>query len=311
MGQSKVKQIITKNENAETVTTPHTGIIASDTKSAADINIQTKKPETDTLVADSKLAINKPVKEPVVEQPTEATSKNKLSSTTEINGLLALARRQFENKQMSTPPGDNALETYQKILAKYPKNESAIAGIQKLHNTYVNWASFYLQRKEVGRAKNFYQKALVIDPSDAVSKANLQNIAKQEAMGTASAGTSNSVVLQDTTPPRVIQNLLATADQKMQQIDNDIKANKRNYKVYQEAQSAYQDVLKTQPQNQQAKQGLSSLKNYYANWAELQMNSRNYNIALFLYGQALSIDPGNAQLNQRIEQIRQLKSAAL
>ena len=101
-----------------------------------------------------------------------------------------------------------------------------------------------MQRNEVSRAKNFYKKALTIDPGDAVSRANLQAIAKQEATNSADVETSNSVALQDALPSREIQNLLNNAQQKMQQINSDISANKRNYKVYQEAQAAYQDVFK-------------------------------------------------------------------
>jgi len=95
----------------------------------------------------------------------------------------------------------------------------------------------------------------------------------------------------------------------MQQIETDIGANNRNYNRYQKAQAAYQDVLRSEPQNQQAKQGLSLLKNYYTDWAELQAKRKNYNIALFLYGQALTIEPGNSKIVQRIEQLLEHKKA--
>ena len=330
----KIKQIVTKDENEQTLTTPHAGIIASDSKRDTALDTQTKDnprpsagpsagPSTGLEVATgkTKAANNGQEKNPAQEQqanaqiPSKETSKDTTkkitSSTAEINGFLALAEHQFENKQLTTPPGDNALETYQKILSKQPENKSAIAGIEKLHATYVRWANHYLRRNEVDRAKSFYNKALSIDPSDAHSKTNLQNIAKQEAARAAAIAASKSIDSESSIPSKEIQALLSTAEQKMQQINNDIGENKRNYKIYQEAQVAYQDVLKVQPQNQQARQGLSSLKNFYADWAELQIKSQNYNIALFLYGQALSIEPGNVQINQRVEQIRQLKSAAL
>ena len=221
-----------------------------------------------------------------------------------------LAEYQFENKQLSSPSGDNALETYQKILAKHPNNQAAVNGVKKVHDRYLGWANYYLKQDDINRAKHFYNKALSIDPSDTIAIANLQNIARQEKEAANQvASASTSIALQDAIPPKVIDNLLISANQNMLQIKNDISENERNYKIYQEAQIAYQDVLRSQPQNQQAIQGLSTLKNYYTDWAELQMQSKNYNIALFLYGQALSIEPGNVQITQRIEQIRELKKS--
>ena len=118
----KVKQIIAKNENTETVATSHTGITATDTNSPADINLNTptKNSATGTVSDNTKLATNGPADTSLDEKlpKTKEADKEIVSSTTEINSLLALAEYQFKNKQMSTPLGDNSLETYQKILAK-------------------------------------------------------------------------------------------------------------------------------------------------------------------------------------------------
>lgn len=225
-----------------------------------------------------------------------------------------MADYQFENKQLSTPPGNNALETYQKLLIKYPDNKAATDGIKKVHDKYLNWANHYLQQKDLKRAKRFYTKAVSIDPNDSVAIAGLQNIARQEA-GTAENAIQTTTSLNSGTAQQAtkslsaIDALLVSAEQNMHQIVNDINANNRNYKYYQEAQTEYQHILQLAPQNQQALQGLASLKNYYVDWAELQIQTRNYNIALFLYGQALSIEPGNTQLSERIEEIRELKSS--
>lgn len=329
---------------------PGTGIIASDTETTVKIgsqaqnpkpisekNINTneqaneraneqtevvaiKKPEQKNKVLDEELAKNEQEYEKQLKaQQTEniktesSATENKSSvvSDAEITKLLVLAENQFENKHLSTPSGDNAIETYKKILAKHPNNKAAINGIKKVHDKYMSWANYYLKQNDTKRAKNFYNKALRIDPNNTVAIANLQNIAQQQAAvaETKTANTSNPVVLQDAIPSNIIQDLLVTANKKMQQIESDISSNKRNYRTYQEAQTAYQETLKSQPQNQQAIQGLSALKKYYANWAELQVQNKNYNIALFLYSQALSIEPGNAQITQRIERIRELKKS--
>ena len=227
-----------------------------------------------------------------------------------VNELLLLAEHQLENKRLSTPAGDNALETYRNILANDPNNKTAINGIKKVRDRYLNWANYYLQNNEVERATNFYNKALSIDPNDTVAITKLQTIAQQEAIPTTKfINESNTVVPQNNDQASPIQNLLVTAQQNMQQIEIDIGANNRNYSSYQAAQTAYQEILRAEPQNQQAKQGLSLLKNYYTDWGELQVQSKNYNIALFLYGQALAIEPENTQITQRIEQLLELKKA--
>ncbi len=338
-----VNQEVEKNETPEVapkpLTGPQTKIVASDTKNAVKIDTQIQNPvpiaeknisndeqtgiiasqksKEQNKILDEELAQNeqdyeKQLKaqktENIKNQSSPAEKKSSVATDAEINKLLVLAEYQFENKQLSTPSGDNALETYQKILAKYPSNKAAINGVKKVHDKYINWATYYLKHNDTKRAKDFYNKALRIDPNNSVAIANLQNIAQQQAVeNTKTTSTPNLVELQSATPSKVIQNLLVIADKKMQQIESEASTNNRNYKIYQEAQTTYQDVLRSQPQNQQAIQGLSSLTKYYADWAELQIQSKNYNIALFLYGQALSIEPGNVQITQRIEQIRELK----
>ena len=285
--ENTLQQKVGKDKSPDAATKSPTGIVASDTSSTVETS---KQIETSMLTAKA--------------------NDNSSASAVEIKKLFVLAEYQFENKQLSTPSGDNALETYKKILAKHPNNQAAVNGIKKIHDRYLGWANYYLKQDDINRAKHFYNKALSIDPSDTIAIANLQNIARQEKEAANQfVNTPTSIALQDTTPPKVIDDLLISANQNMLQIKNDISENKRNYKIYQEAQIAYQDVLKSQPQNQQAIQGLSSLKKYYSDWAELQTQSKNYNIALFLYGQALSIEPGNAQITQRIEQIRELKQS--
>ena len=234
-----------------------------------------------------------------------------LSKNTSIAKLLTLAKKQFQNKRLSTPAGDNALETYQKILEMQPDNQQAIVGIKEVHDKYLNWANYYLKHNDVERAKRFYNRALIIDPNDKVAQTSLENIKNQQ---TASSGldksAANSNPAQDIAlPSNEFQNSLLSADKKLLQIQQDITLNQRNYKVFQDVQTIYQNVLNSQPDNLRAKQGLSTLKEHFVDWAEIQIQNRNYNIALFLYGQALSIEPDNFQLSQRIEEIREFKNS--
>ena len=234
-----------------------------------------------------------------------------LDNSDKIESLLSLAKNQFQKKRLTTPAGDNAFETYQKILNIQPDNQQAINGIKGVHGKYIKWGNYYLKQNDVKRAKQFYNKALVVIPDDKVARIGLQKIEDQQTASTNldnNASTSNSVLVTSL-PSKEIQNLLLAADEKLLQIQQDIISNQRNYKVFQDAQTIYQNVLNSQPDNLRAKQGLSSLKKHFVDWAELQIQNRNYNIALFLYGQALSLEPDNIQLSQRIEQIRGLKKS--
>ena len=234
-----------------------------------------------------------------------------LDNSEKVENLLALAKRQFQVKRMTTPAGDNAFETYQKILEIQSDNQQAVAGIKEVHDKYINWADYYLKRNDIERAKRFYNRALIVDPNDKVARINLEKIKdKQSAASNPDISVATINTLQDVPlPSKEIQNLLLSADEKLLQIQQGVNSNQRNYKDFQDAQIIYQKVLSSQPDNLKAKQGLSSLKEYFVDWAELQIQNRNYNIALFLYGQALSIEPDNIQLSQRIEQIRELKKS--
>ncbi len=245
-----------------------------------------------------------------VSAETQKQKALKVKPDVEINKLLNLAEQQLLNKKLSTPVGDNAFETYKKILASQPNNKAALNGIAKVRDKYLNWANYYSKRNDFDRAKYFYRKALEINPNNSIALKSIQNIERQQLSGVKSKlKPLYKNDFQNNVSSKEIQTLLLAADEKMSQIIEGINTNKRNYKIYQEAHVAYQSILRQQPQNQQAKHGLSSLMNYYVDWAEQQIQSRNYNIALFLYGQALSIDPNNKQLSQRIEQVREIKNS--
>ena len=222
----------------------------------------------------------------------------------EILNLLTLANQQLNNKQLTTPEGANALETYKKVLAKQPGNKSALEGINNVHDRYMSWAFHYEKQNDMDRAIRFYNKALSIDPNNVIARTNLNKIQRIERINN-TTGPANV----DAINTKEVQNLLRSADLKMLQIEKDVNLNDRDYKLFQETQVAYQAVLRYQPNNAQAKDSLSSLAKHYEVWADQQAENKNYNIAIFLYGQALNLQPNNAQLSKRIEQVRQLKNA--
>ena len=93
-----------------------------------------------------------------------------------IGDLLIRAKLQLQNKNLTTPPNNNAYETYQKVLRYQPDNHIAIAGITAIKQSYVNWAEQDLRDSNYRRSTFFYQKALAIDPSDAQLAQQLEKV---------------------------------------------------------------------------------------------------------------------------------------
>lgn len=83
-----------------------------------------------------------------------------------VGDLLVRAKLQLQNKNLTTPPNNNAYETYQEVLRYQPENPVATAGVTAIKRSYVNWAKQDLKDSNYGRATFFYEKALAIDPSD-------------------------------------------------------------------------------------------------------------------------------------------------
>ncbi|NNC68700.1 MAG: hypothetical protein HKN83_11775 [Gammaproteobacteria bacterium] len=222
------------------------------------------------------------------------------SQETEISKLLKLAAEQFEARQLTTPAGNNAYETYQFILFTNPRNEDAQKGIEKIHDRYVGWANYNLQNNNNTRAKYYFNKALEIE---------LDNQTTYHAFNALNQKQENLVddidlLLITESDNRELQEKLNKAYVVMQKINIDLEINKRTYSFYQDAQLIYQQILKKYPQTVAAKAGLKIINSYYLDWAVLEFNFRNFNTALFLYEQALSIQPNNSDVVQRIEEIK-------
>ncbi len=83
-----------------------------------------------------------------------------------VGDLLIRAKLQLQNKNLTSPPHNNAYETYKKVLRYQPDNPLALTGISSTKQSYVNWAEQDLKDSNYRRATFFYEKALAIDPAD-------------------------------------------------------------------------------------------------------------------------------------------------
>lgn len=233
---------------------------------------------------------------------TAHKSSSPSNQESELNKLLDLAAHQFEAKQLTTPAGDNAYETYQYILFVNPSNEAALKGIKKVHNRYVSWANYSLQNNNGAKAKYLFNKALEIEPDNQSTLHALEDLKNAEDR---LAGGANPLLLtaSDSTD---VQEILYKANKKMHKIEAGLVSNERDYKIYLDAQQTYETILKEYPNTEAAKAGLLKIKNYYLDWAELEFENKNYNTSVFLYEQARYLQPNDTNIKLRIDKIRMM-----
>ena len=94
--------------------------------------------------------------------------------------LLAKAGRQRAGQRLTTPKGDNALETYQLILAIDPANAEVLTGIQAMRQQYLQWADAALASGDTGKARLFTERARGMAPKDEHVLTKLQEINERE-----------------------------------------------------------------------------------------------------------------------------------
>jgi hypothetical protein len=82
----------------------------------------------------------------------------------ELAELLVRARLQIEAYALTTPPGDNALETLERVLAAMPAQPDALEGIQDIASKYAVLAAQADKRDERSLARRYLDKGLDLVP---------------------------------------------------------------------------------------------------------------------------------------------------
>lgn len=103
-------------------------------------------------------------KSTVLPDKASAVIDTKNSIQDRVVELLEIAQFQISEKKLSTPPSDNALETYRTILEIRPNNLEALQGIQLIKKRYQTWAKLDIKDGNSRRAKYFLQRAIEISP---------------------------------------------------------------------------------------------------------------------------------------------------
>jgi hypothetical protein len=245
----------------------------------------------------------------VVTQPTSPT----LPSGDSVESLLARAEGQMTKTRLTSPPGDNAYETYQ-ILSKIdPQQAQKI--LDGIVFWYINQGRRYLNQNKItqpqsGNAYQMYQKAQEIAPNHNAVQPFLKEIndllkerLNEQTSGKLSDPEGNSAynTLQDLLVVSADKNMLQNSTDK---IVNELlkKAEQQMIKKYyttpekDNAYISYQKVLKIAPNNPKAQAGLNQIGEKYFWLAVDKKRQRNYVASLELVKKGLEIAPQHAEL---------------
>jgi len=104
------------------------------------------------------------VRPAVHEEPVAPPAATAVSP--EIVQLLEIARRQHGDDRLTSPPGDNAVETLREILRRDPQNADAQAELREIADTYGRWAKIAAAKGARGRARRYVERGLRVDPTN-------------------------------------------------------------------------------------------------------------------------------------------------
>lgn len=81
-----------------------------------------------------------------------------------VRTMVDQARRQIAGKRLTTPPGDNAYETVQRIRQIAPSSPEAAELLTTMTDTYRRWAMLAERDGDWSETKRFYERAQMISP---------------------------------------------------------------------------------------------------------------------------------------------------
>ena len=198
--------------------------------------------------------------------------------TKEIAALLKKADKAFADDRLIEPKDVNALALYRKVLADDATNAYALAGIEKIHNSLLQQTADALDKGDDRTASK------LIDVIGSIAKTGDDYTALQTRLKTL----------------RQVSPLLTHAADLMQQ-GRTLTPPEDN------ALDVYRQVLKLDPTNKLADQGLAQIERDYLDRALAAAAQDDFSGADTILGQASAIRPGSQNLldtRTRIEGIR-------
>ncbi|MCP5420254.1 MAG: protein kinase [Gammaproteobacteria bacterium] len=209
---------------------------------------------------------------------------------TQIEGLLAEAARHWNENQLTQPPGGNAYENYQQVLRLDPQNAAANQGVDRLANFFLTQARQLQQEGQLNKSMTQIEEGLRVRPQAEALMALREQVGKgildeQSQRAEAQRRQAN------------IQQLLMQAQQYRQQ-SQFIQPPGSN------AYDAYQEVLKLDSSNAQARQGIAWLAQQFQEQARQLQQQGQLEQSLDQLQQGLKVEPENQEMLALHDQIQ-------
>nr|WP_295833222.1 ankyrin repeat domain-containing protein [uncultured Azospirillum sp.] len=107
-----------------------------------------------------------------------------------VRSMVDQARRQIAGKRLTTPPGDNAFETVQRIRQIAPSAPEVAELLTTMEDTYRRWAMLAERDGDWSETKRFYERAQMISPASPDLAERIRAASEQRAYAGPSNGPS-------------------------------------------------------------------------------------------------------------------------
>lgn len=112
-----------------------------------------------------------------------------------VRTMVDQARRQIAGKRLTTPPGDNAYETVQRIRQIAPSSPEAAELLTTMTDTYRRWAMLAERDGDWSETKRFYERAQMISPESPDLAERIRAASEQRVYGGPSVGPATGTAI--------------------------------------------------------------------------------------------------------------------
>jgi len=217
----------------------------------------------DKLASDSKST--------TLEPPTAPLSTKKSIAEAKITALLQLAQSDIASQNILAPENNNARQRYLDVLAIDPNHAAARQGLDKVSELQASLIEDQLNNNFISEASKNITLLIAIAPNHSATLALQRRLEK----------------ISDTAQNSEIEQLLQQARQHFKK-HRLIKPDTNN------AFNNYQHVLKIDPNNKAANDGIQEIISYYQSAAEQQLEQQNYTKANRIIKNIEYINPDSA-----------------
>ncbi len=131
----------------------------------AEVEVNPEQQENQEQQSPQQLALRREQRGAASERQSRAVEVGRVER--EVNELLARANRQRQQRRLTLPSGDNAYESYQRVLALVPGHPRAEAGLEGIADDYQRLAVARRKRGELEESLNLVNAGLRVAPDHA------------------------------------------------------------------------------------------------------------------------------------------------